>query len=367
MILHLLITLLTAFPANQPSAAALSDSLASSDDSIHYRLNVSAQAGYQGYNHTVNDRDHYLWLFQSANLNGTIDLRGGHHLGFEVDAADVYRGWWINSYLDLAYTENHYLRIGQYTTPFSTENNLSPTSLAHIKRYHALSSLHQLNLAGTGFGLMSHGSRDAFTYYLSATTNLSDHAFSPDRLEFQARADYQFSDDLIYGLSLLYRNQTSESLPLTDHSGSNFSELQINSSAVGALLKSEWFYGRWHTRSELFTLKFTDPVDSNNQAGWYYGSYSELGVHLGSDRDTARHKLIGRLEASQYYNSFAGHEGTERIYSLLAGHYWQLHPILVLRSNVVFHHTDTAPLNTGERYENQRYGFHGLMSLQWNL
>ena len=349
------------------TATAPSDDSANRSDEITYWVNSSVQAGYQGYTHSENGHQPYQWLLHSANLNGGLAFEGGPSIEFDVDAADMQRGWWISSFVDIAYQEDGYVRVGQFATPFSDENYQPTSSLDHIKRYHPLSSLHRFSLVGAGFGVMLHASENMLTYYLSATTNLSNHAFYPDRIQFQARADYQFSEDLTYGLSLLYQDNISGSLPLIDHSGNSFSELQINSGVLGGLLKSEWFYGRWYTRSELFTLWFTEPVDAGNQAGWYYGSYSELGVHLGSDRESANHHILGRLEASQYFNTYTDVEGTERIYSLMAGHIWHLHPMLSLRSNLVFHHADTVPVNTNERYDNQRYGFHGLMTLELKL
>lgn len=324
------------------------------------------EAGYQGFSVSENGFAPHKPQFQTALLYGRMEYANRLRAVFEADAFDFKRGYWINGYLSADLTENHYLKAGRFATTFSTEFRQPKTKSLFIFRYHALSSLNRIGLAGNGWGIQMSGNLADLKYSFSLTSETPSDLIVMDHAppEFQARFAYRFSEDLMYGLSLLYAaGRPEQNLSLSDHSGTLFSSLPVKGTTYGALLESEWFYGRWHTRSELFTLRFDESV-TDGQPAWYYGSYAELGVHLSSSRSQAKHHLNGRLEVSQLYSVPDSYSGTSRVYTLVGGHTWHVSSRFTFTSNLILHYANPVSQNPDSRYEGEEFSFQLLGTLQ---
>lgn len=329
------------------------------------------QSTYNVYGVHENGAVSNEFFVRRARLDFIFRYRDRYELFFEFDGAGADRTQMVLAQMDVEYMAGHYIRAGKFITPFSPENNRSSSGLSTVERYSALNSLFLLPAFDTQFGVMLFGRIRELEYYLSVTNGNTSASANiredNNHKDFQFRLAYPFRDDLRYGLSFYHSVHQTQNLQLVGHSFSAFNEVPVTGRRYGMLADSEWYYGNWHTRSELFLIRFSEPLSDDHQAGWFYGSYTELGYMLqGGERNG--HQLIGRLEAAQIFDHHPGLQGASRLYSLLAGHNWYAADgLLRFQTNIIYHLSDQPSTLADSRYEGYSSNFEILLMLQLKI
>ncbi|MEX2640414.1 MAG: porin [Balneolales bacterium] len=325
------------------------------------------QGTYNYYSAEENGAVSNEFFVRRARLDFIFRYRDRYEIFFEFDGAGTSRTQMVLAQIDVQYQDGHFIRAGKFITPFSPENNRSSQGLSTVERYSALNSLFLLPAFDTQFGVMLFGRFRNLDYYLSVTNgNASASANSREHnnhKDIQLRFSYPFTDVLRYGLSFYRSVHHSQSLQLVGHSFSAFNRALITGRRYGLLADSEWHYGNWHTRGELFLIRFDEPLSIEHQLGWFYGSYSELGYMLRGDYHHG-HQLIGRLEAGQFFDRHSSLEGTSRLYSLMVGHNWYADGIFRLQTNFIYHRPDQPSDLPDSRYQGENGSFEILIMLQ---
>lgn len=336
--------------------------LAADNGDIPASLHLFMQPGFQAYASGANDSGE---LFAIRRL--LADLRLQHKqrvaLVLNADFIDDVRGPVTDLYAEIGITRSHSIRAGRFAAPFSEENRM-PSRLLHVpERYAALTSLQRSGSFATQTGMMLTGALSGLNYTISA--GFQDRVQGNRRRDVQAHLSYRFSPDLRYGLSVSYAGAAGRKIGMADHNGSILNEVPVYGSQYGILGISEWFYRNWHTRGELFLIRFDGTVQQGNAIDFYYGSYSELGYFFGSNRYLAAHRLTGRLEVSQFYGLRGNAGATKRLYSLSLAHSWRLGSFITLQTSTIYNLPDSVAKLASSPYSNGTGLFHfmGLLSI----
>ncbi|MFU8861607.1 MAG: hypothetical protein ACNA8K_14410 [Cyclonatronaceae bacterium] len=336
--------------------------LVSDNGEIPASLHLFVQPGFRAYAAGVDDSGE-----QFAIRRILTDLRLQHKQKLAVvlntGFLDDVRGPVTDLYTEMGISRSLAVRAGRFAAPFSEENRM-PSRLLHVpERYTALTSLQRSGSFASQTGVMLSGNISRLNYALSA--GYQDRVQGSRRRDVQAHFSYRFSPDLRYGLSVSYAGSAGRKIGIADHNGFILSEVSVNGSQYGVMGISEWFYRNWHTRGEIFLIRFDGTVQQGNTIDFYYGSYSELGYFFGNHRHLAVHRLTGRLEVSQFYG-FRGNEGTtKRLYSLSLAHTWRMGKFITLQAGTVYNLPDRVAESEDSPYRNGTGLFHfmGLLSI----
>jgi len=227
------------------------------------------------------------------------------------------------------------LRVGKFTTPFSTENFRSSRDIDTVERFIALNSLFALPALDVQFGGMVHGKIGgdrSLGYFLGAfngsgraNDNLSD---DNDNKELMAKLTYS-EPGWSAGLAFDYAQEESQTLTLSDLSFSPFVSIPVEERRVGVGADVFWENGPWSVRAEGLMFRFDSPEQSEV---WLSGGFIQPARYLWGDRQEGLQLLL-RTQLAQL-DAETGDNG-DTLYAATLGANWFVNPNVRVQFNAV--------------------------------
>jgi phosphate-selective porin len=272
----------------------------SSDGQALFRL-----YGYAQPQLTLTDKDNGNAFEESdfrvrrARVDFSVDYQERYRLFVEYDGAPSDGTSLVEAWAQAAYVKDrHFLRVGKFITPFSTENLRSSRALDTVERYLALNAMFALPALDVQFGPMLWGYADPgkkVGYFLgvwNGNASAGAGVVSGQRgnardnngdKEVQARVNVKWTDALTTGAAFDLDKEEAQTLTLASYSGGRFIALPVAGDRRGWDLDAHWKRGRLSLDSEWLAADFQDS-DARLTGGyaqaafWARGSEAQGGV-----------------------------------------------------------------------------------------
>lgn len=250
--------------------------------------------------------------------------------------------------------EDLQLRLGKFTSQFSTENARSSRSIDTVERYLALNSAFLLPALDVQFGALVHGKlgeEDRLTYSVGvyngngrANDNLSDDNNSK---EFQGKLGYKFTDNLEASIALDYSNEELQTLSLADLGFNSYVSVPVEGERFGIGGDIFWQDGPYSFRSEALAFNFDTPTgdDANLYGGFVQPAYFFDGDSNGGVQGLIRAEFV-------HLDGDTGTNG-DTLYATTLGLNWFLNPAVRWQLNAIGHYFDGA--STLQGFDDSRF------------
>ena len=261
--------------------------------------------GYAQPQLTLTDKDNGNAFEESdfrvrrARVDFSVDYQERYRLFVEYDGAPADGTALVEAWAQAAYVKDrHFLRVGKFITPFSSENLRSSRALDTVERYLALNAMFSLPALDVQFGPMLWGSLDSgkkVGYFLgvwNGNASAGAGVVSGQRgnardnngdKEVQARVNVKWTDALTTGAAFDLDKEEAQTLTLASYSGGRFIVLPVAGDRRGWDLDAHWKRGRLSLDSEWLAADFQDS-DARLSGGyvqaafWARGSEAQGGV-----------------------------------------------------------------------------------------
>jgi hypothetical protein len=209
-----------------------------------------------------------------ARIDFSADYDDRYKLFLEYDGAASDGTALVEAWAQAAYVKDrHYLRVGKFITPFSTENTRSSRAMDTVERYLALNAMFSLPALDVQFGPMLWGHLDRgkrFTYWAgvwNGNASAGAGVVSGQRgnardnngdKEVQGRLDMKWTDALTTGVAFDLDTEEAQTLTLASYSGGRFIALPVQGDRRGMNLDAHWRRGRLSLDTEWLGFEFED-------------------------------------------------------------------------------------------------------------
>ena len=236
--------------------------------------------GYAQPQVTLTDKDNGNAFEESdfrvrrARVDFSADYDERYRLFVEYDGGPSDGTSLVEAWAQAAFVKDrHFLRVGKFITPFSTENLRSSRALDTVERYLALNAMFSLPALDVQFGPMLWGSLDSgkkVSYFLGVWNgnasagagvvngqrgNARDN--NGDK-EVQGRLNVKWNDSLTTGAAFDLDKEEAQTLTLASYSGGRFIALPVVGDRRGLDLDVHWKRGRLNLDSEWLSADFQD-------------------------------------------------------------------------------------------------------------
>ena len=244
------------------------------------------------------------------------------------------------------------LRLGKFTTPFSTENFRTSRAIDTVERYIALNSAFSLPAFDVQNGAMLWGTipvgrerggdfTPSLTYYAglfngnsSAGSGGNVRDSNGDK-EFQAKLVYQPTAEWTFGVGYDHNNAGAQTLNLASLSGTSFISVPVVGTRNGVSADFLYQRDRFSLRGEGLAIDFHDADLS------LYGGFVQAAYFLSGDEGGGFQPLL-RVETAQLSgDALLGIEG-DSISAVTAGFNWFLNGNVRYQLNYVGEYFDGA-------------------------
>ena len=261
--------------------------------------------GYAQPQLTLTDKDNGNAFEESdfrvrrARVDFSVDYQERYRLFVEYDGAPADGTSLVEAWAQAAYVKDrHFLRVGKFITPFSSENLRSSRALDTVERYLALNAMFSLPALDVQFGPMLWGYVDPgkkVGYFLgvwNGNASAGAGVVSGQRgnardnngdKEVQARVNVKWTGALTTGAAFDLDKEEAQTLTLASYSGGRFIALPVAGDRRGWDLDAHWKQGRLSLDSEWLAADFQDS-DARLSGGyvqaafWARGSEAKGGV-----------------------------------------------------------------------------------------
>jgi hypothetical protein len=234
-----------------------------------------------------------------ARVDFTVDYEERYKLFIEYDGAPSDGTALVEAWAQAAYVQDrHFVRVGKFITPFSTENLRSSRALDTVERYLALNAMFSLPALDVQFGPMLWGYLDSgkkVAYFVGVWNGNSSAGAgvvngqrgnardNNGAKNVQGRVNVKWTDALTTGAAFDLDEEEAQTLTLASYSGGRFIALPVAGDRRGLDLDAHWKRGRLNLDSEWLSSDFKDSglklTGGYAEAGfWVRGSEAKGGV-----------------------------------------------------------------------------------------
>ena len=308
---------------------------ASPDEYFRFRLlaYIQAQATFtDGANdNSFEDGD---FRVRRARVDFLADIGENYQFLLELDGAGASGTALVEARLNARLLDDALqLRLGKFTTPFSTENFRTSRAIDTVERYIALNAAFSLPALDVQNGAMlwgtmpvgteSEGFAPSITYYAgiyngnsSAGSNGNVRDSNGDK-EFQAKLVYQPTAEWTLGVGFDHNTSEEQALNLASLSGTSYISLPVVGTRNGVSADFLYQKDRFSLRGEGLAIDFKD-ADLSLYGGFLQAAYFVTGDEGGGFQP------IVRVETAQLSGDALLGTNGDSISAVTAGFNWFL-------------------------------------------
>ena len=322
----------------------------------YFRLRLLAYIQAQGtFTDGANDNSFEDGDFRvrRARVDFLADIGDDYQFLLELDGAGASGAALVEARLNARLLDDALqLRLGKFTTPFSSENFRSSRSIDTVERYIALNSAFSLPALDVQNGAMLWGNvpvgrerADGFTpslTYYAGLFNGNSSAGSGGNVrdsngdkEFQAKLAYQPTADWTLGVGFDHNTAEAQTLNVASLSGTSFITVPVTGTRNGVSADFLYERDRFSLRGEGLYFDFQDSDLS------LYGGFLQAAYFLSGDEGGGFQPVL-RVETAQLDgNALMGIDGNS-ISAVTAGFNWFLNGNVRWQLNYVGEYFDGA-------------------------
>jgi hypothetical protein len=291
-----------------------------------------------------------------ARLDFILDYADTYKLFIEIDAqasgggTGLVEGWGQAAYVK----DRHFIRVGKFVTPFSTENYRSSRAIDTVERFIALNSLFGLPALDVQFGPMLFGSFGAdkkLSYFVGAFNGNASAAANTvngqggnardnnEKKETQARLNYQLTKEIVFGAAYDHSEELAQTLAVSSFSGARFLAVPVQGERHGFDVDAHYKKGKWSLDSEWLRMEFPDNPNNTRLDVTLEGGYLQGGYWL-TGSEAKGIQLLLRAETAELSGDAVDAIDGNRIVALTAGTNIWFNPATRLQINAIAENVD---------------------------